>query len=146
MTERDGNKYCVTKVFHKSGQFIEDEIPLVMGGRNDMQALGSALTYARRYSLQNLFGLAGDETDDDDGNKITPTKKDYAKEAAEKTNLIKAINSKAGKITSGMDNAAKIDFAKEIGIDKYMSNKTIASLKTIVVKLEKISEEIEKDN
>lgn len=33
--------------------------------KNDAQGYGSALTYARRYSLQTAFGL---ETEDDDGN------------------------------------------------------------------------------
>jgi hypothetical protein len=64
--------YCVTTVHHESGQFISDEVPLLLGNRKDMQALGSAITYARRYSLQNLFGLAGDESQDDDGNKTNP--------------------------------------------------------------------------
>ena len=50
-------KTCITTVFHKSGQFIQDEMPLILGNRNNMQELGSAITYARRYSLQNLFGL-----------------------------------------------------------------------------------------
>ena len=34
--------------------------------KNDMQGLGSAITYARRYSLVSMLGL---EAEDDDGNK-----------------------------------------------------------------------------
>lgn len=44
---------------------IESTTPLLIA-ENDMQKLGSAITYARRYSLVALFNL---EQEDDDGNK-----------------------------------------------------------------------------
>tara|TARA_R100000687_G_scaffold63453_1_gene51333 strand:- start:223 stop:783 length:561 start_codon:yes stop_codon:yes gene_type:complete len=56
-------------------QFIESEIRLLLPSA-DMQKLGSAITYARRYALISMFGL---ETEDDDGNSatkhLTPTQK-----------------------------------------------------------------------
>lgn len=57
---------CVTRLVHKSGEWIETEYPLDMnGGRlKGAQARGSAVTYARRYSLMALLGLAAE---DDDG-------------------------------------------------------------------------------
>ena len=39
--------------------------------KNDMQGLGSAITYARRYSLVSMLGL---EAEDDDGNKAVQPK------------------------------------------------------------------------
>ena len=36
--------------------------------KNDMQQLGGAITYAKRYSLVSLFGLS---EEDDDGNKAS---------------------------------------------------------------------------
>ena len=33
--------------------------------KEDMQSLGSAITYARRYTLQSLLCVATDEPDDD---------------------------------------------------------------------------------
>lgn len=45
-------------------EFIEGHLPLVVS-KNDMQQLGSAITYARRYALVSMFGL---EALDDDGN------------------------------------------------------------------------------
>jgi hypothetical protein len=43
---------------------IESKIPLTIKKENDSHAVGSAITYAKRYSLVSLYGLALD----DDGN------------------------------------------------------------------------------
>lgn len=59
-----------TVIAHESGETIENELslPVTIGGRiSDAQAIGSAITYARRYSLQSLVGISADE-EDDDGN------------------------------------------------------------------------------
>lgn len=60
-----------TMLIHSSGEFLDDcELELIFdrsGGRiTPMQAMGSAVTYARRYSLQAVTGVA--PADDDDGN------------------------------------------------------------------------------
>lgn len=57
----------VTRLMHSSGQWVETDYPISVTdsrGGSAAQAVGSALTYARRYSLQALFGLAAE---DDDG-------------------------------------------------------------------------------
>ncbi len=53
-----------TILYHISGQFISEilVIPLL---QRTAQAIGGAITYARRYSLMSIVGLAAD---DDDGN------------------------------------------------------------------------------
>ena len=51
-----------TRLLHTSGQWIASEHPLPMSGKP--QEIGSALTYARRYSLSALLGIAADEDDD----------------------------------------------------------------------------------
>ena len=48
-----------------SGEWLEDGgMPLIVN-KNDMQGLGSAITYARRYGLMAMVGIA---PEDDDGN------------------------------------------------------------------------------
>lgn len=47
-----------------SGTSAECAIPLLLG-KQDMQGLGSAMTYARRYGLMSMAGIA---PEDDDGN------------------------------------------------------------------------------
>ena len=55
-----------TTIFHKSGQCISTWYPLPDPMKNQIkpQEFGSALTYARRYSLSSLAGIASDEDDD----------------------------------------------------------------------------------
>ena len=43
---------------------LDCEVPLIIG-KNDMQGYGSAVTYARRYGLMTMAGIA---PEDDDGN------------------------------------------------------------------------------
>lgn len=62
---RDNSFVLVTTLAHASGQWLKSEYPLPTAGRP--QELGSALTYARRYSLSAITGIAADEYDDDKG-------------------------------------------------------------------------------
>lgn len=59
-----------TTIGHSSGEELNSDMPIVVESDGDrmrpMQSLGSAITFARRYSLQNMFMLSAD--DDDDGN------------------------------------------------------------------------------
>lgn len=54
----------VTRLMHASGQWIESAIAIPP--TPDMQKMGSAITYARRYSLSAICGIAADEDDDAD--------------------------------------------------------------------------------
>lgn len=62
----------VTEVSSSDGKDVwSTETPLLglEDSKNKMQALGSAITYARRYSLMSLFKLA---PTDDDANSVGP--------------------------------------------------------------------------
>jgi hypothetical protein len=61
-TEGDGT-WLHTILGHSSGQHIISSLKLLMA-RNDMQSVGSANTYARRYAWQSIIGVAGDKDDD----------------------------------------------------------------------------------
>jgi hypothetical protein len=62
----DGGVTVITRVVHKTGQWMEFGPLYVPAGKQDAQGLGSAATYARRYSLASALGVCSDE--DDDGN------------------------------------------------------------------------------
>jgi len=59
-----------TRLQHESGEFIEftTSAPLAPG-KQQIQALGSTISYLRRYALSSLLGIAAG--DDDDGESYT---------------------------------------------------------------------------
>jgi len=62
-----GELALITLLLHESGQWIKSIFPLKSEGTkstNEMQALGSGISYARRYALSAITGLA---QEDDDG-------------------------------------------------------------------------------
>lgn len=54
-----------TILMHESGEWMSDKLVLPMT-KQDPQAAGSAITYARRYALQAIAGIP---SEDDDGNQ-----------------------------------------------------------------------------
>lgn len=60
----NGNYVRTIILDSESGQFVVSELDLVLT-KNDMQGLGSATTYARRYTLGALLAM---QAEDDDGN------------------------------------------------------------------------------
>jgi hypothetical protein len=63
----DANGVSVTTtLLHESGETLVSEPCWLPVGKKDPQGYGSAITYARRYSLASLLGIVADE--DDDGN------------------------------------------------------------------------------
>lgn len=64
-TYREGETdFVKTVLIHgESGETLECSVPLLLGKR-DMQGYGSAVTYARRYGLMAMAGIA---PEDDDG-------------------------------------------------------------------------------
>lgn len=71
----EGGMYLDTRILHSSGQWIGSTYPLPSGGA--AQEMGSAQTYARRYSLCALVGIVAE--DDDDGERAAVTKPQPAK-------------------------------------------------------------------
>jgi hypothetical protein len=76
----DGTAGCVNRLMHVSGEWLEEECLLPLD-KNNAQGAGSAVTYARRYSLQAIAGVVADE--DDDANAASaPVKKTVDPELA----------------------------------------------------------------
>ena len=64
------NKGLTTMLMHESGQWLSGKMEM-MPVKDDPQAQGSAITYAKRYGLSAVLQLSTDE--DDDGNAATDT-------------------------------------------------------------------------
>lgn len=68
MPRINGNMVEVeTLLMHESGECISDVLKMPFA-KPDAHGIGSAITYARRYALMGVFGIA---PDDDDGNAAT---------------------------------------------------------------------------
>lgn len=63
-------QYVETVLAHASGDTFTSRVHLVVS-KNDMQGVGSAITYARRYGLLGMAGLAP-EDDDGEATKAAP--------------------------------------------------------------------------
>lgn len=63
--EYEGGVAVETVFVHESGETMSSGILRVPASKQDAQGYGSAMTYARRYSLQSACGIA---PEDDDGN------------------------------------------------------------------------------
>ena len=62
-TVRDFRSYLVTRLYHESGEYLESKQVLELSTQNPQEA-GSKLTYFKRYHLQSLIGVAGEEDAD----------------------------------------------------------------------------------
>lgn len=130
--EDEHGRYVETMLIHgESGQSLSCRVPLIVA-KNDMQGYGSAVTYARRYGLMAMAGIA---PEDDDGNaaaKAAPKQdrqpdrqQDQPDEAAWfRANLPKMttadqINSVLGRAKKAGRDVAKLvaDRANELNLD-----------------------------
>jgi hypothetical protein len=66
----DGNIVTVeTSLLHASGQWVGSQLTMLSKDASP-QAIGSCITYLRRYALSSVLGIASE--DDDDGNSAQP--------------------------------------------------------------------------
>ncbi len=54
----------ITLLTHTSGQWIKSELPISLNNGADYQALGSAITYIKRYTYCAILGIVADADDD----------------------------------------------------------------------------------
>lgn len=81
IVSNDHGVYVATTIFHvPTGEKIESNMRIEPAKINDPQAQGSAITYARRYSLKSFLCMSDD---DDDGERATArTAPNYTKKAS----------------------------------------------------------------
>ena len=96
----------ITMLGHSSGEYIYSEYSMPSGQTS--QAIGSAITYARRYALSAAVGLVAD--DDDDGNAST-------QQAAQKPAYVPPAAPPVSKITKAQYKEL-LDLAVSLGFDE----------------------------
>jgi hypothetical protein len=72
-----------TTLLHESGEFITATAAMPCANPSNPQAMGSAITYARRYAYGSILSL--DIDDDDDANAATEQPKQQAKPTVAKS-------------------------------------------------------------
>lgn len=83
----------ITELMHESGEWFRSYYPIVgveLKGQNYHQQMGSAITYARRYSLAAILNIA--QVDDDAQSAGNPKTQSNVKNVSE-TNGVKKYNS-----------------------------------------------------
>ena len=85
-SEADGNIVTVrTRIVHVSGEWIETSLTMTAAG-SDPQKIGSAITYARRYSISSFLNIAADDDDDGEENRKKENQKNTAPEPVKNQN------------------------------------------------------------
>lgn len=112
LREADGGMRCYTLLLHESGEEKEFGPLFFPCDQHTAQGYASASTYARRYHLQGVFCVVGD--DDDDGNAASATAFTSVHARSKVRNaLIKAAtdgeDAEVQKIRTGMDNDQKAE-------------------------------------
>jgi hypothetical protein len=79
LSQGDEGLILETLLMHSSGQWLQSEVLIRVAtdnrGINGAQALGSALTYYKRYALAALLGISVSDEDDDGNGAEQPTRK-----------------------------------------------------------------------
>jgi hypothetical protein len=107
----DGRDILTTYLMHTSGQYISQDMRLHLGKDDTSQALGSSVTYARRYQILAVCGMVQDE--DDDGNASTQSSMQSAPKAKPAEQSLSGAMTKAVGNTTGLatENMTKMIWA-----------------------------------
>ena len=118
----NGHVGVETMIIHKTGEYISSRLNMPLGAKKDAQAVGSAITYARRYSLAAMAGIA---QEDDDGNNASGKKPSTVSAPVSKKRIEEALVLLNQHFEDGEDDKAKtmLKFAKQedVGqvVDRY---------------------------
>jgi hypothetical protein len=79
LSQGDGGLVLETILMHASGQWLQSEVLVTAQagnrGVNEVQQLGSSLTYYKRYALTAILGISISEEDDDGNAASQPVRK-----------------------------------------------------------------------
>jgi hypothetical protein len=77
----DGTGLVTMLIHSETGEYISSNYTMPVAKQNDPQAVGSAITYARRYAVSSILSL---NVSDDDGNAAAVQPKKQTLQAGEK--------------------------------------------------------------
>lgn len=112
----DNGQYVETIIAHESGDRFSSRVYLTIG-KADMQGVGSAITYARRYGLLGMAGLA---PEDDDGE---------AQKAPTARELFEADVASA---VRGMERETTLEGLSEMFADLFRNKRQVADDRRVI--------------
>ena len=125
VTSPDGWLHLVTRISYK-GQFMQSTMNMpIQKGRNDAQAYGSAITYAKRYAICAALGITTAAERDDDGNAASVPPPPIEMEYREQPSLLERLKSVC--LESGITNDQAV-----YSISKKLVGEPINKLKTLI--------------
>lgn len=128
VTLADGLPVVTTIVLHSSGQWVRSSMAMRVEGGN-AQAVGSAITYARRYALGAVLSIA---TDDDDGKAASTPRPQQQRQAGPQLGRMGALMAGLG-ISETPDRLALARLIVEKDIEKAGDLSASETLKVIDV-------------
>lgn len=118
--------FLVTTLAHSSGQWIKSQMPILMT-KQDPQALGSAITYCRRYALAAMVGVCPADDDAEDAMR-TARKPEIATIGKQQVDEIEHLLGDRQELREKLLKWAGVNAISEIPTTKYHS--VIKSIET----------------
>lgn len=124
----DGNT-LITRLYEDNAILLESKFALPVNG--DIQKIGSAITYARRYNLVAMLNL--NVEDDDDGNSVKPKSVEVTraetrkpKESNAYANALRAINGATdlALMRDRINESTKLTSAEKDSLHKIINERT----------------------
>ena len=120
ITTADRDVTCTTVLLHTSGQSIVGTAT-VHADKDTPQGFGSAITYARRYGIAALLGIA--DCEDDDGNAAEAASKKKVSTPKPKPKVEPKPNVSSKKLDESQVQQILDAFSKNMSIDESMLEK-----------------------
>jgi hypothetical protein len=118
----NGDGLTTILIHCESGEYLQATYTMPVAKQNDPQALGSAISYARRYAVSSILSL---KIDDDDAEKATNRK-------PEKPVNDKPWLNKGDALDKAMDYLRKGGDIKSIELKYQLSKEIRQSLQTVI--------------
>ncbi len=132
-----------TMLMHESGQWISSTIEMPIEKAKNMslaQATGSVMTYARRYALAAIMGVA--QTDNDASIVCAPEARNSHPEQSMANRVLSKIDSRKEVKTQALLDDSRIDRLSELyvsnkdikgGVDKYLNKLNLEKIEQLTV-------------
>jgi len=128
--EQSGGVCIETQVHHESGESLSFGKLFVPATKQDAQGYGSALTYARRYSLMTAFGVCPEDDDGNAASKAPPAREEAPDRISdEQLAVLQTLANQSGADLKGFCTYYKIQSLPELPASKYAHAKAMLEKK-----------------